>query len=442
MDRRGLVYGGHHSSKRAAHSIVQREIDLRETAKAAGRRSKAHDDQKAIIDSLTAPADRGPEQMLEQCRADVLTATQTLASVQAEQRNAQRNVADVGNRLSGWKASSPPSSTPATRRMPAGKGPDGPRGGRCRRRRAQREKIRQLETRIVEVRTDRDVKRETLAQARLELAERRQKVEVIDRGLARWERRRQQLSELLVQRQTGDRGVDRADGRTRARSRGAKRSRAAQLAETFGVTREQVERCASNWSTSKRGINGLEVGAARGARRVESAHEDLSAQEVKLAENRQRAQFLIGGSPAGVSDRRRRSTGNNNSGTPTTSPRGIKPLDLDEEDEEEVEGRRHPCRRSRTAAGPLPRKPPPKRSPQEEGKGRAHRGRSAGARFHRLDLRLSAEVEALAPAAQRDGGGESRRNRGIRRAEAAARFSREPGQRSHHREGRAHHGDR
>ena len=36
---------------------------------------------------------------LEQRRAEVLTATQALAAVQAEQRNAQRNVDDAGNRL-------------------------------------------------------------------------------------------------------------------------------------------------------------------------------------------------------------------------------------------------------------------------------------------------------------------------------------------------------
>ena len=50
---------------------------------------------------------------------------------------------------------------------------------------AQREKIQKLEIRIGEVRTDRDMKRETLAQARLELAERRQKVDVIVAS-ARW----------------------------------------------------------------------------------------------------------------------------------------------------------------------------------------------------------------------------------------------------------------
>jgi chromosome segregation protein len=54
---------------------------------------------------------------------------------------------------------------------------------------------------IAAVRAERDVKREALAQARLELAERRQKVEVLDRGLGEMERRREQIGELLVERQ-------------------------------------------------------------------------------------------------------------------------------------------------------------------------------------------------------------------------------------------------
>jgi chromosome segregation protein len=58
-----------------------------------------------------------------------------------------------------------------------------------------------LEAKFVELRTGRDVKRESLAQARLELAERRQRVEVLDRGLADMQRRSSQLSELLIQRQ-------------------------------------------------------------------------------------------------------------------------------------------------------------------------------------------------------------------------------------------------
>jgi len=94
----GSSYGGHHSSKRATQSIVQREIDLRETAKALADEQQAHDEQKAIIDALNGRLVEA-EQTLEQRRADVLAATQTCASVQAEQRNAQRNLDELGNRL-------------------------------------------------------------------------------------------------------------------------------------------------------------------------------------------------------------------------------------------------------------------------------------------------------------------------------------------------------
>src|SRR5436190_18849089 len=79
VDRRGLVFGGHHSSKRAAHSIVQREIDLRETAKALAEDQKTHDEQKAIIDSLNARLAEA-EQNVEQRLADVLLATQNSAA--------------------------------------------------------------------------------------------------------------------------------------------------------------------------------------------------------------------------------------------------------------------------------------------------------------------------------------------------------------------------
>src|SRR5204863_1467052 len=74
VDRRGLIYGGHHSSKRAAQSIVQREIDLRETAKALVDDQKTHDDQKAVIEALDGRLATA-EQSLEERRADVLAAT-------------------------------------------------------------------------------------------------------------------------------------------------------------------------------------------------------------------------------------------------------------------------------------------------------------------------------------------------------------------------------
>jgi len=336
VDRRGLVYGGFHSSKRAAHSIVQREIDLRETAKALAEDQKAHDDQKAIIDALNLRLTEA-EQTLEQRRTDVLAATQTLASVQAEQRNARRNVEDVGNRLQRMEnelGSLEHARNEAHARWK--KAQIGLNEAHASAE-AQREKIRQLETRIVEVRTDRDVKRETLAQARLELAERRQKVEVIDRGLGEMERRRQQLSELLVQRQTE---IESWSEQTIAleNESAEQRSRAAQLAETFVVAQEQVEKVRIELTEVERDINGLETAQHAVRDEAESAHDELSVHEVKLAENRQRAQFLVEEvtrefqTDVGAIDWKHQLWHADD------EPEGIKPLDLDEDEDEAGDG--------------------------------------------------------------------------------------------------------
>ena len=290
VDRRGLIYGGHHSSKRAAHSIVQREIDLRETAKALAEDQKAHDDQKAVIETLTVRLNDA-EQGLELRRAEVLAAAQALAAVQAEQRNAERNVQDVGNRLNRMEgelgALEQARNEAHTRWEKAQVGlVEADTKGQ-----GQREKIRQLEIRIVEFRTDRDTKRETLGQARLELAERRQKVEVIDRGLGEMERRRRQLGDLLLQRQTEIEAWSEQTG-TLERTVEEQRARAAQLQETFGVAQEQVEKIRFELVDIEREIHALESAQHAVRDEAENAHDDLSAHEVKLAENRQRAQFL------------------------------------------------------------------------------------------------------------------------------------------------------
>jgi len=290
VDRRGLVYGGHHSSKRAAHSIVQREIELRETAKALVEDQHAHDQQKAVIDALNLRL-AAAEQALEQRRAEVLSVSQTLAAVQAEQRNAQRQAEDVDTRLGRMESelvSLERARNEAHVRWEKAQVGLAEADAAAT---AQREKIRQLETRIVEVRTDRDVKRESLGQARLELAERRQKVEVLDRGLGEMERRRQQLGELLVQRQTEIEAwteqIAALEGTTTDET-----SRAAQLAETLTVAQEQVEKVRVELAGLERAIYELESAQHAVREQSDAAFAELSTHEVRLAENRQRARFL------------------------------------------------------------------------------------------------------------------------------------------------------
>ena len=335
VDRRGLVYGGHHSAKKSSNSIVQREIDLRETAKALADEQKAHDDQKVVIDALNARLAEA-EQTVEQCRADVLTITQTLAAAQAEQRNAQRAAEDAGNRLArmeGDLGSLEHARNEAHARWEKAQTGLADADAVSVQ---QREKIHAMETRIVEIRTERDGKRETLGQARLELAERRQKVEVLDRGLSEMERRRIQLSELLAQRQME---IETWTSQTMALETEAseQRSRAAQIAETFSVAQEQVEAVRIGLVDVERAINGLEAAQVSVRQDADVSRTQLSTHEIKLAENRQRAQFLMEEVTREFQTDVSAINWKHQLWHSDDEPEGVKPLDLDEEDDEGAE---------------------------------------------------------------------------------------------------------
>ena len=332
VDRRGLVFGGHHGSRRAAQSIVQREIDLRETSRLLADDQKTHDDHKASIDALSARLTEA-EQVVEQRRADVLAATQALASVQAEERGARRNADDVGGKLTRMEAeltSLEQARNEAHARWEKAQAGLAEAEAAAN---ARREEIRRLETRITEVRTDRDLKRETLAQARLELAERRQKVEVIDRGLGEMQRRRFQLNELLVQRQLEIESWTEQVAQL-GHEAAVQRERAAALAETLQVSQGQVESARRELSDAERGISELESAQQAVRQESERAFQELSTHEVRLAETRQRVEFLAEEAmrefqtAIGTVDWRMQLW------RAEDEPEGMKTLDLDEEDEE------------------------------------------------------------------------------------------------------------
>ena len=290
VDRRGLVSGGHRSEKKRADGIVQREIDLRETARALADEQKRHDQQKSAIDGLGARLAEA-EQALEQRRVELMAATQTVAAAQADQRGAQRAADDAGNRVRRMeqelKTVEEARNEAQTRWQKAQLGLAEAEAAAV----AQREKISGVEARLAETRVEREAKREGLAQARLELAERRQKVEVLDRGLGEMEKRRRQLGELLVQRQQEIEAWTEQSADLE-REAAAARARALQLESTFGVAREQVEKIRGELVEVERAITALETEQSALRAQSDSAQGDLSAQEIRLAEQRQRALFL------------------------------------------------------------------------------------------------------------------------------------------------------
>ncbi|MEO6875679.1 MAG: chromosome segregation protein SMC [Opitutaceae bacterium] len=331
VDRRGLVYGGHHSARKSSGSIVQREIDLRETAKLLAEDQKVHDDQKTAIDALNLQL-AAAEQAVELKRAEVLVVTQNLAALQAEQRGALRSLEDVANRLRRMENEL---VTLEQARNEAHARWDKAQAGLATAdaaATAQRELIQKLEFRIVENRTDRDVKRESLAQARLELAERRQKVEVLDRGLGEMEKRRHQLDDLLVQRQAEIETWSEQTGELERES-GTQRTRAGEIAGTLGIAQEQVEKIRIELVEIEREIHALETAQASLHSQSEAAHDNLSTQEIKLAGTRQRAQFLAEEVTREFSADITTLDWRQLLWRSEDEPEGVKPLDLDEEDE-------------------------------------------------------------------------------------------------------------
>jgi chromosome segregation protein len=328
VDRRGLVSGGH--LKKPTGGIVQRRIDLRETAKALADEQQKHDAQRTVIDAINARL-AAAEQALEQKRAEVLAATQQAASVQTEQRAAQRSAEDVAARLRRMESEL---TALATARQEAQARFEKASAGLAAAEAeaaAQREKITRLEKDIVAARTERDVKRDTLAQARLELAERRQKVEVIDRGLADMARRRSQLAEILVQRK------QEIDGWTRQIDELATEStheneRAAQLAGTLVGAQQTVEKVRAELAEVERAIAEVEATQQSLRADADSAQSELGRHEVKLAEQSARLRFLAEDAQREFAADVTTLDWKNLLWHADDNPPDIKPLDLEEEE--------------------------------------------------------------------------------------------------------------
>ncbi len=288
VDQRGLVFGGYR--KKTSNSIMQREVDLRETSKALADDQLLHDSQRQVIDGLQAQLTEN-EARLEQARQDLLLVTQNVASVQQEQRGSAKALEDIGNRLA--RMEHEVSALEQVRHEADARFEKAQRGLSEANASAetQRERIAAMEVKIVELRTDRDVKRESLAQARLELAERRQRVEVLDRGLADMQRRSSQLTELLVQRQQEIEvwteqvtELEQESGRQKARS--------LQLGETLAVAQRQVEEIRHELVALEQSIGGVESGQFDIRNEADRAQSELNRCEIRLAESKQRATFI------------------------------------------------------------------------------------------------------------------------------------------------------
>lgn len=331
VDRRGMVFGGY--QKRPASSILQREIDIRETSRDVAKEQEQHDQQKAAIDQINAEL-AAIEQRLADKRAEVQTANEAVATAQAEEKSGQRaldeaeqRVARLEHDVQGIEAMRQEAEARfAKAQLALGEVDKAIALGR--------ESIAANEAKIVEIRNQRDVQRETLGQARLELAERRQRVEIIDRGLGEMVKRRQQLSELLGQRRN-ELETWTAQVAEIEQTEQAQEARVEELARTQAVAQEQVESIRRELAELEQQVNSVEGEQSSLRNEAESSAGELSQCEIRYTEHKARSRFLAEEAMREFSIDLGEVNWRLQFWKADDEPEGLKPLDLDEDDDEE-----------------------------------------------------------------------------------------------------------
>ena len=383
VDRRGLIFGGH--SKKPANSIVQREVDLRETGKAVVAEQIAHDEQRLLIDKINTTLNEA-EQTLEQKRKDVLAASQISAGLHTEEKNAQRAHEEAAHRLQRMENelnTLKRDHDEALARLSKAQAQLHEAHTAVE---ARKQAIAATESSIAEKRADRDLQKESLSQARLELAERRQKVEVLDRGLTEMERRRVQLADLHDQRQIEIETWSEQVRQLEQESVGQK-ARAEEIAVTLAEAQENVETIRVELSTIEQEINGVEAGMTSIRSEAESAMSELSKNEVRVAETSARVQFLTEEITHEFQAEVATLDWKQLLWRSDDEPEGLKALDLDEDDE--------------GTAAPIPGATPalPEAAPKRRKKDKGPKGEPTEADLAALDStnwdENKAEVDAL-----------------------------------------------
>jgi chromosome segregation protein len=331
VDRRGMVFGGY--QKRPASSIVQREIDIRETSRELAKEQEQHDQQKAAIDQINAEL-AALEQRLSDKRNEVQTANEAVATAQAEEKAGQRALDEAEQRVARLErdveglesmrqeaeakfAKAQAVLIEVDRAIVAG-----------------RESVTANEAKIVEVRNARDVQRETLGHARLELAERRQRVEIIDRGLGEMVKRRAQLAELLEQRRN-ELEMWTAQVAELETSEQGQAARVEELARTQAVAQEQVEAIRRELAELEQQVSSVEGEQSSLRDQAEASAGELSQCEIRYTEHKARSRFLAEEAMREFSIDLGEVNWRLQFWKADDEPEGLKPLDLDEDDEEE-----------------------------------------------------------------------------------------------------------
>lgn len=291
VDARGLIYGGYTKKGQQDSSFLQRDGQirkLREQVAVDNERLTVLNEQAMQLQSDMDEAER----MVEERRMQQQSVAEELSSLASDARATRQSLDANAVQVSRHEmllGELEQSREQATLRLESARSAmEGAEQSIA----EGRARVTEIETAIKRLQNERDAHKDGLAEVRLDLAEKRQRLEMLERGLRDADSQRRDLQERILRRRQEidtlseqSQQLEGAIGHNAARAEELERT----LEETMGVLerlRQELASLEQRIAQAEGHLN--EVRAEQGSRQGA-----LSQCEVKLAEERSQSNFLI-----------------------------------------------------------------------------------------------------------------------------------------------------
>ncbi len=290
VDRRGLVFGGIADGGKKEGSFLKREADirrLRKELKAQNAQLTQHTETSMRLQTELDAA----ETLINEKRARVNELGQEVATVDAQARTLAQSFHQSTDNLSRQQRQLEEleqSRTEAEQRHARAQadlvGAEAQITG-------EREVITAGEENLTGLRTARDRQQGLVAEARLELADKRQRLQILDRNDSELQTQRGDLDTRLLRRAQEVDGL-REQIAELEKTAATEKARAAQISQTLATATASLDADRLDVQNREREINELETGLAGERERRRENETAVHAHEVKLTEERSQAAFL------------------------------------------------------------------------------------------------------------------------------------------------------
>ena len=289
LDGNGLLYGGHAAG--GQDSFLKRQADIRKLKSEIKKQEKQMAELRERAGAKQDQLDK-LEESIESSREQVVEMGRELSNLSAQEKSVQQalfqNDAQQKSTMQELETLEASHQESEARLLKA------------------QDSLKQAETEIVDQRSaidkceeqirmareERDARRDRLADVRLQLAEKKQRLEAIDRNLEAISEKSAELHEL-AQRREQERDTLHEQIRDRDREEREEQARAEEIEKTLVVTREALDRDREAFGRLEEQVKILEKDLKK-YRELERGHEaKLNKVEVRLAELRSQRTFLL-----------------------------------------------------------------------------------------------------------------------------------------------------